>query len=65
MKRGLIVRGKVMDESDNPVKDAQVWADKLYYSALRKRRPMQKASSVFAISRRRCSVQCSGQRAEA
>ncbi len=32
MKRGLIVRGKVTDENDNPIKDAQVWAGKQYYS---------------------------------
>ena len=32
LKRGLIVRGKVVDGSDYPVKDAQVWAGKQYYS---------------------------------
>ena len=32
LKRGLIVRGRVTDESDNPIKDAQVWAGKQYYS---------------------------------
>lgn len=32
LKRGLIVRGRVTDESDNPINDAQVWAGKQYYS---------------------------------
>lgn len=31
LKRGLIVRGRVIDGSDNPIKDAQVWAGKQYY----------------------------------
>jgi uncharacterized GH25 family protein len=31
LRRGLIVRGKVTDENDNPIKDAQVWAGLVNY----------------------------------
>lgn len=47
MKRGLIVRGKVMDESDNPVKDAQVWAGKLYYSGTQEAKTDAKGEFSF------------------
>jgi hypothetical protein len=32
LKRGLIVTGRVLDESDNPVKEARVWVGRPYYS---------------------------------
>jgi uncharacterized GH25 family protein len=32
LKAGLIVRGKVTDEYDNPIKDARVWAGMVNYS---------------------------------
>ncbi|MGC3961504.1 MAG: carboxypeptidase-like regulatory domain-containing protein [Verrucomicrobiota bacterium] len=32
LKRGLIVKGRVLDESDNPVKDARVWAGRANFS---------------------------------
>ncbi len=34
LKRGLFVRGRVTDESDSPIKDAQVWAGKQYHSGI-------------------------------
>lgn len=32
LKRGLIVRGRVLDENDHPIKDARVWAGRPHFS---------------------------------
>lgn len=47
LRRGLVVKGRVLDESDNPIKDAQVWAGRLHYSGTQEIKT--DASGVFSF----------------
>jgi hypothetical protein len=50
LQRGTIVRGRVMDESDRPIKDARVWAGRAHYSGSQETKT--DANGAFPIPQR-------------
>lgn len=47
LHRGLIVKGRVLDESDNPIKDARIWAGRVNYSGTQETKTDAKGAFSF------------------